>query len=207
MNLPNKLTLTRIILIPFFLLALHIQLFTDNFTVCAVFYWLALLIFVIAAITDYLDGAIARKLNIVSNFGKLFDPLADKLLTMAAFVSFVELLGPNGRPIFPAWAIILILGREYLVTGLRSVAVSNGSIIHADKWGKQKTIWQLVGIITVLLSLAISTTLKAAGIDGAPFNQWLPVIFRLILAVVVVLTTLSGIIFLVKNWTVLVDTD
>lgn len=205
MNLPNKLTLTRIALIPFFLGALHIQLFTLNLTACAVFYWLALVIFIVAAITDYLDGSIARRLNIITNFGKLFDPLADKLLTMAAFVSFVEILGPNGRPIFPAWAIIIILGREYLVTGLRSVAISNGAIIHADKWGKQKTIWQLVGIITVLASLAISSTLEAAGIDGTPFDHFLPLIFRIILVVVVVLTAVSGIIFLSKNWSVLID--
>lgn len=207
MNLPNKLTLARIVLIPFFLVALHVQLFTADPTLCAIFYWLALAIFIVAAITDYLDGAIARRLNIVTNFGKLFDPLADKLLTMAAFVSFVELLGPNGHPIFPAWAIILILGREYLVTGLRSVAVSNGSIIHADKWGKQKTIWQLVGIITVLVALAVSTTLEAANINGESFNKILPYIFKAILAVVVGLTTLSGIIFLVKNWSVLIDRE
>lgn len=207
MNLPNRLTLARIFLIPFFLAALHIQLFTSDPLVCAIFFWCALVIFIVAAITDYLDGAIARRLNIVTNFGKLFDPLADKLLTMAAFVSFVEILGPNGRPIFPAWTIILILGREYLVTGLRSVAISNGSIIHADKWGKQKTIWQLVGIITVLAALAISTSLKAGGINSKPFDQMLPVIFFGILTVVVVLTTLSGLIFLVKNWSVLVETE
>lgn len=207
MNLPNKLTLLRIILIPFFLAALHIQLFTSSIVACAVFYWVALLIFIVAAITDYLDGSIARKLNIVTNFGKLFDPLADKLLTMAAFVSFVEILGPNGRPIFPAWAIILILGREYLVTGLRSVAISNGVVIHADKWGKQKTIWQIAGIITVLAALAISATLRAAGIDGALFDRALPYIFYLILAIVVILTTLSGLIFLIKNWSVLIEHD
>lgn len=207
MNLPNKLTLARIVLIPFFLGALHIQLFTADPVVCAVFFWCALLVFLIAAVTDYLDGAIARRMNIVTNFGKLFDPLADKLLTMAAFVSFVEILGPNGRPIFPAWTIILILGREYLVTGLRSVAVSNGSIIHADKWGKQKTIWQLVGIITVLVALAISTSLKAGGINSDPFDRLLPYIFRGILVVVVALTTLSGLIFLLKNWSVLVDNE
>lgn len=207
MNLPNRLTLARIFLIPFFLAALHIQLFTSDPLVCAIFFWCALIIFVVAAITDYLDGAIARRLNIVTNFGKLFDPLADKLLTMAAFVSFVEILGPNGRPIFPAWAIILILGREYLVTGLRSVAIANGSIIHADKWGKQKTIWQLVGIITVLAALAISTSLNAGGFNSKPFDQMLPVIFFGILTVVVVLTTLSGLIFLVKNWSVLVETE
>lgn len=207
MNLPNKLTLTRIILIPFFLGALHIQLFTSDLKACAIFYWISLVIFIGAAVTDYLDGAIARKMNIVTNFGKLFDPLADKLLTMAAFVSFVEILGPNGRPIFPAWAIIIILGREYLVTGLRSVAVSNGAVIHADKWGKQKTIWQLIGIITVLASLAISATLKAMGADGAYFNHLLPTIFRVILVVVVVLTSLSGLIFLIKNWSILIDRE
>lgn len=207
MNLPNKLTLTRIILIPFFLAALHVQLFTLDLMACAVFYWVALIIFIVAAITDYLDGAIARRQNIVTNFGKLFDPLADKLLTMAAFVSFVEIMGPNGRPIFPAWAIIIILGREYLVTGLRSVAIANGTIIHADKWGKQKTIWQLVGIITVLASLAISTSLQAAGIDGTPFDRLLPILFRGILAVVVLLTALSGFIFLLKNWSVLIDRE
>lgn len=207
MNLPNRLTLARIILIPFFLAALHVQLFTSDPVICAIFFWCALLLFIIAAITDYLDGAIARKMNIVTNFGKLFDPLADKLLTMAAFVSFVEILGPNGRPIFPAWAIILILGREYLVTGLRSVAVSNGSIIHADKWGKQKTIWQLTGIITVLAALAISTTLRASQINSEPFDRLLPFIFSGILIVVVGLTTLSGIIFLVKNWSIIVENE
>lgn len=205
MNLPNKLTLTRIILIPFFLVALHIQLFTDNLVITAIAFWTALIIFVVAAITDYLDGSIARRLNIVTNFGKLFDPLADKLLTMAAFVSFVEILGPNGRPIFPAWAIILILAREYLVTGLRSVALNNGSVIHADKWGKQKTIWQLIAIITVLAALAISSTLQANDINSAPLDRFLPHVFRGMLYLVVALTTLSGIIFFFKNRDVLHD--
>lgn len=206
MNLPNKLTLSRILLIPFFLVALHIQLFPNIKPVtCAICYGIALCIFVIAAVTDYLDGAIARKHNIVTNFGKLFDPLADKLLTMAAFVSFVEILGPNGRPIFPAWAIILILGREYIVTGLRSVAVANGNVIHADKWGKQKTIWQLISIITVLVALTVSESLLAMGIDGSPFNRALPFIFWLMLTIVVVLTTVSGIMFLIKNWDIVVD--
>ena len=207
MNLPNKLTLTRIILIPFFLAALHIQLFTLNAVACAVFYWIALGLFIVAAVTDYLDGSIARKRNIVTNFGKLFDPLADKLLTMAAFVSFVEITGPNGRPIFPAWAIIIILAREYLVTGLRSVAVSNGKVVQADNWGKQKTIWQLVGIITVLLSLAVSATLRVYHVNATAFNRAAPHIFQGILAIVVVLTAVSGIIFLVKNWSVIVDKD
>lgn len=205
MNLPNKLTLARILLIPFFLGALHIQLFTLNPVVCAIFYWVALALFIIAAITDYLDGQIARKHNIVTNFGKLFDPLADKLLTMAAFVSFVEIAGPNDRPIFPAWAIIIILAREYLVTGLRSVAVTNGTVIHADKWGKQKTIWQLLGIITVIASLALSATLKVTHVEAHAFNRALPIIFQVILVVVVALTAISGLVFLIKNWSVIIE--
>lgn len=207
MNLPNKLTLARIFLIPFFLGALHIQIFTVDPLICAVFYWLALILFVIAAITDYLDGAIARKYNIITNFGKLFDPLADKLLTMAAFVSFVEIPAPNGRPIFPAWAIIIILGREYLVTGLRGVAVSRGSVIQADNWGKQKTIWQLVGIITVLVALAVSETLVVLNIPAQPFNRLLPYVYWAILGLVVTLTAFSGLMFLIKNWNVIVDTE
>lgn len=205
MNLPNKLTLARIVLIPFFLLALHVQLFTNDAVVSSVSYWIALLLFVVAAITDYLDGAIARRLNIVTNFGKLLDPLADKLLTMAAFVSFVEILGPNHRPIFPAWAIVLILGREYLVTGLRSVALNNGKVIHADKWGKQKTIWQIIGIITVVLALAITETLRALSIPAPLFNRVLPYVFHGILAIIVVLTTVSGAIFFVKNRAIILD--
>lgn len=207
MNLPNKLTLARILLIPFFLGALHIQLFTLDPVTCAIFYWMALALFIVAAITDYLDGQIARKHNIVTNFGKLFDPLADKLLTMAAFVSFVEIVGPNGRPIFPAWAIIIILGREYLVTGLRSVAVTNGAVIHADNWGKQKTIWQLTGIITVIAALAISETLKANHVEAHAFNRALPMIFLVILAVVVTLTAVSGLVFLIKNWSVIIERE
>lgn len=205
MNLPNKLTLTRILLIPFFLGALHIQLFTVDPVICAVFYWIALALFIMAAITDYLDGAIARKHNIITNFGKLFDPLADKLLTMAAFVSFVEILGPNGRPLFPAWAIIIILAREYLVTGLRTVAVSNGAVIHADNWGKQKTIWQIICIIAVLVSLVVSSTLDVFQVHTPTIDRALPIVLRLILAIVVVLTTVSGLIFLVKNWSVIIE--
>lgn len=205
MNLPNRLTLTRILLIPFFLGALHIQLFTYDPVICAVFYWLALLLFLAAAVTDYLDGAIARKHNIVTNFGKLFDPLADKLLTMAAFVSFVEIIGPNGRPVFPAWAIIIILAREYLVTGLRTAAVANGAVIHADKWGKQKTIWQIICIIAVLVTLAVNATLEVYHVDAHSFTRALPVILQLILAIVVLLTTISGLIFLIKNWSVIID--
>jgi len=204
-NLPNQLTITRIVLIPFFVLCLHAWQFASNPVIIAVCFWLALLLFIIAAITDYLDGSIARKRNIVTNFGKLFDPLADKLLTMAAFVAFVEMRAPDGHPIFPAWAIILILAREYLVTGLRSVALTNGTVIHADKWGKQKTIWQLIGIIVVLVCIAARQTLLSLSIPTKAIDPAMPIVFKGFLAIIVVLTVLSGLMFLFKNWGILTD--
>lgn len=205
MNLPNRLTFARIILIPFFLVFLHVRHFTEHVTWVAAAYWTALAIFIVAAITDYLDGAIARKHNIVTSFGQLFDPLADKLLTMSAFVAFVELIGPNQKPIFPAWAIIVILAREFLVTGLRSLAMAHGRVMFADKWGKQKTIFQLVGIITILLAIAVRETVVAAAVSTDLLDVWLPVLFRVILAVIVGLTAASGIVYLVKNWDVVHD--
>src|SRR5687768_1147986 len=146
MNLSNKLTLSRVLVIPFFVVCVLAGNFVTDPSIVAFSRWLAMILFVGAAITDYYDGMLARKLNIETNFGRLFDPLADKLLTMSAFVAFVELRVPPDRPVLPAWAIILILGREYLVTGLRSIALSQGRLIHADTWGKHKTVWQLSGI-------------------------------------------------------------
>lgn len=207
MNLPNKLTLSRICLIPFFVLALHGHALLSSQALIAASYWLAFVLFIIAAITDYYDGRIARERNIITNFGKLFDPLADKLLTMAAFVAFVEILGPDGKPIFPAWTIILILAREYLVTGLRSVALTTGTVIHADKWGKQKTVWQIIGIITVLLALSVRETFL--WLDKSPvwFDTALPYVFKGMLSIIVFLTTFSGLMFLIKNWSVISDSD
>ena len=207
MNTPNKLTLSRIFLIPFFVLLLHIPQFTANEFWVAAAMWAAFVVFVVASITDFLDGYIARKYNIVTNFGKLFDPLADKLLTMAAFVSFVELESPDGYPIFPAWAIIVILAREFLITGLRTVAVSRGQVIHADKWGKQKTIVQLVGILIVLFLLSVRRSIDLGNESNAFFDAWSPTLFRTILFVIVLLTAGSGVSFLVKNWALVRDRD
>lgn len=207
MNLPNKLTLSRIFLIPFFVLFLHIHQMISSIGTITFVHWLALLIFIVAAITDWLDGAIARKQNIITNFGKLFDPLADKLLTMSAFVAFVEVHGPNGKPIFPAWAIIVILAREFLVTGLRSLGTSYGRVIHADKWGKQKTIIQIVGIGLILLSICSHDTAVYLGKDSRGLDAWLPIFYRIILALTVAITAASGLVFLVKNWSLVSDRD
>jgi CDP-diacylglycerol--glycerol-3-phosphate 3-phosphatidyltransferase len=165
----------------------------------AVCLWLALAVFVAAAITDYYDGYLARTRNMITNFGKLFDPLADKLLTMAGFVVFVELRLPSGRPVLPAWAIILILGREFLVTGLRTLAISQGRLIQADRWGKHKTAWQLSCIISILVGLSLRGTVFAAGFPTAWIDQLLPWLCDLLLAAVIFFTVFSGAVYLSQN--------
>jgi CDP-diacylglycerol--glycerol-3-phosphate 3-phosphatidyltransferase len=138
MNLANKLTLTRIALIPIFVVLIRIDALWS--------YCLSLAIFIGAVITDYYDGKIARKRNSVTNFGKLLDPVADKILVAAAFISFLDkdYLG------IPSWVVIVIVGRELLVTGLRTIAASNGVVISAEKWGKVKAVSQMGCAITVL---------------------------------------------------------
>ncbi len=137
MNLPNTLTIGRIILVPVFMVAI----------LCAIpfgSYWAAL-IFIAASFTDFLDGYLARKNNQVTNFGKIMDPLADKLLVAAALICLVQ-LGD-----VPAWIAILILGREFAVTGLRSVAAAEGIVVAASKLGKFKTVTQMIALILLIL--------------------------------------------------------
>lgn len=141
MNIPNILTSSRLVLAALMLALLSVNL---PFTKSA-----ALIVFIIAGITDYLDGHLARNVYGVSSFGRLMDPLADKIIVCAAFVSFVEL------KLVPAYIVVIIISREFLVTGLRLLAVNRGKVISAGKWGKHKTIWQIVAIIAILLGLAI----------------------------------------------------
>jgi len=118
---------------------------------------LALLVFIVAGITDYLDGYLARTVYGVTAFGRLMDPLTDKVLVCAAFVSFVEMR------LIPAWIVVIIISREFLVTGLRLLAASRGDIIPAGRWGKHKTVWQIVSISALLLGIAIrSDILRSA---------------------------------------------
>jgi len=134
MNLPNKLTTLRVVMIPLFLLALY----------CG--QWMvSLVIFALASVTDALDGNIARKNNLVTDFGKFMDPLADKLLVTSALISFVELLD------VPGWVVFCIIARELAVTGLRTLAAGKGIVLAADKWGKIKTVTQMVWICYSLL--------------------------------------------------------
>ena len=140
MNLPNKLTLLRVCLIPIFLLLYPAGILGDPLSRYA-----ALGVFVIASITDALDGHIARSRNLITNFGKLMDPMADKLLVAAAIIAMVE------TSALPAWIVIIIISREFLITGFRMLALERGVVIAASSWGKFKTISQIAMIILILL--------------------------------------------------------
>jgi len=143
MNLANKLTITRICMVPLFILFVELNGFLMSV--------LALLVFSAASITDYFDGQIARKNNIITPLGTFLDPLADKLLISAAFICFVDIPYLD----VPAWMVIAIISREFIITGLRSIAASQNVIIAADKAGKFKTTSQMVVIITVLLIIIV----------------------------------------------------
>ena len=138
MNLANKLTLLRIFLVPLFVIFMILD--SNYYGVI-----IATIIFIIASITDKIDGYIARSRNQITTFGKFMDPLADKLLVTAALVSLVQL------NVIPAWAVIIILSREFAVTGLRTIAAAEGKVIAASNWGKLKTVFQMLSIILLLI--------------------------------------------------------
>lgn len=169
MNLPNKLTMLRIIAIPVFIVVLMMG-----------YRYAATIIFILAAATDMLDGHIARKYNLVSNFGKLMDPLADKLLVMSALVCLVE-LGDVA-----AWMVVLILAREFAVTGLRQIAVEQGIVIAAAPTGKIKTITQMIAIPLLLL-------------DNWPFEYIGIPMDTIFLWIAVIMTIVSGTEYFWKN--------
>ena len=151
MNLPNKLTTLRVILIPFFVFFLLWQ-GGENRT----FRIISLVIFIVASLTDLLDGKIARKYNLVTNFGKFMDPLADKLLVCSALICLIELNQ------LPAWMVIVIISREFIISGFRLVASDNGVVIAASYWGKFKTTFQMFAVILLILdmpALSVLTTL------------------------------------------------
>ena len=151
MNLPNKLTTLRVIMIPFFVFFLLWQN-GENRT----FRMIALALFIIASLTDLLDGKIARKYNLVTNFGKFMDPLADKLLVCSALICLIELNA------LPAWMVIIIISREFIISGFRLIASDNGVVIAASYWGKFKKTFQMVSVVLLILdipALAFVTTI------------------------------------------------
>ena len=141
MNLPNKLTVLRVILIPFFVVSMMIENGTNQ-----TFRYVAAAIFIIASLTDMLDGKIARKYNLVTNFGKFMDPLADKLLVCSALICLIQL----GQ--LPAWMVIIIVSREFIISGFRLVAAEQGIVIAASYWGKFKTTFQMIAVVLMILN-------------------------------------------------------
>ena len=170
MNLPNKLTLFRVILIPFFVVFMLVNV-TGNADK-----WIALIIFIIASLTDLLDGKIARKYNLITDFGKFMDPLADKLLVCSALICLVSL----NR--IPAWIVIIIIAREFIISGFRLIAADNGRVIAASYWGKFKTTFQMIMVILMI----------------ADISQ-LFILTQVIMYAALILTVVSLVDYLVKN--------
>ena len=172
MNLANKITLARVLMIPIFMIVLFSDFNNSNY--------IAALIFAIAAVTDALDGHIARSRNQITTFGKFIDPLADKLLVSSALISMVEL------GTVPAWIVVIIIAREFTITGFRIIAASNGVTIAASPLGKIKTVTQLIAIIAIL-------------IDNFPF-KYINFPFHIImLYIALFFTIVSGIDYLYRN--------
>lgn len=170
MNLPNKLTILRVLMIlPFVFFML-----TDY--IGAASKWIALAIFIVASLTDLLDGKIARKYNLVTNFGKFMDPLADKLLVCAAMICLVEMEK------LPAWMVIIIISREFIISGFRLIASDNGVVIAASYWGKFKTTFQMIMICLLIADIEI-----------------LSVFTQIVVWIALVLTVVSLIDYLIKN--------
>lgn len=188
MNLANKLTMLRIFLVPLFLIFIAVQDIPYGT-------FIATFIFIIASLTDQLDGYIARSRNQVTNFGKFMDPLADKLLVTAALISLVEL------QVVPAWATVIIISREFAVSGLRTIAASEGKVIAASMWGKVKTVTQIAAIITLLLQVNVGTSKYLISLVESSkiiklFMKYGP---KFILFIAVLMTIISGYDYFKKN--------
>ena len=151
MNLPNKLTLLRVIMIPFFVVCLLYGGGQDR-----TLRYVSAAIFIAASLTDMLDGKIARKYNLVTNFGKFMDPLADKLLVCSALICLIEL----GQ--LPAWIVIVIINREFIISGFRLIASDNGVVIAASYWGKFKTTFQMIAVILLIFDFEVLRPLASA---------------------------------------------
>lgn len=180
MNIANKLTISRIILAGFFILFLFIRGLGAKF--------LALAIFLAACVTDYYDGLLARKYEGVTDFGRLMDPIADKILLLGAFLAFVEM------ELIPAWMVIIIIARELFITGIRVVALSKKKVMAADAGGKHKTVSQMVTVLSVLIYLII----RESGFSFRYIEDFKTGLY-LIMLITVFMTLVSGISYIMKN--------
>ena len=200
MNLPNKLTVSRFFLTLVFVILFYIP-YANRFSI-------ALLVFLVASFTDYLDGEIARRRNLVTNFGKLMDPLADKVLMGAALVLLaVEDQTSTHDPHIPAWAVVVVMTREFFVTGIRLLAANQGAVLAAEKLGKHKTVWQMVA---AFYFLGWHASIEPLGSWLAPLyatRLMIPQVFgRLTIGMMVALTLISGFSYFWKNRRLFADT-
>ena len=175
MNLPNKLTVARVLIIPFFVLFLLVGNGQGAWK------WLALILFIAASVTDFLDGQIARRYHLVTNFGKFMDPLADKLLVCSALICLTDLGS------IPSWIVIIIIAREFVITGFRTVAADSGIVIAASMWGKFKTTSQMLMIICMIMDL----------------GGFMHVLTQILMWVALALTLISMVDYIFKNYRVL----
>jgi len=195
MNLANKLTLIRVILVPFFLLFMYIDV--------PCHFLIALVIFSAASITDALDGHIARKNNLITNFGKFLDPLADKVLVMAALAVFIDI----DEVRMSAIPLIIITAREFMVSGLRLLAANTGVVVAAGMWGKLKTAFTMVTIIGINAWLSFVYDFKAFGLNlNQDFYDISGVFMSALIWISTILTIISGLIYLKAYWK-LIDSD
>ena len=171
MNIANKVTMVRLVMIPIFVVAFYY--FGTSYNIAAI-------LFMLASLTDALDGYLARSRNLITNFGKFVDPLVDKVLTMAAFIVLVE------AGVIPAWSVIIIISRELIITGFRTLAADMGITIAASMWGKAKTTSQMISLVLLLLHNEV-------------LNKFGMYVFYL----AVILTIISGLDYLIKNKKVL----
>lgn len=196
-NLPNQLTLARLAITTVFAAVLEM----DWSYRCTA----GLLLFAVASLTDYADGAIARRYNLVTDFGSLMDPLVDKVLMATALIC-LSVIPYNHHPILPAWVSILIISREFLITGLRQIAVSKGVVLSADRWGKHKTIWQIIAILYYFLILSFTEWSTAGWFPALPGEPelWSKVGWG-VMGIAVALTVWSGVSYLWKNRSLIAD--
>lgn len=188
MNLPNKLTVLRIILVPFYVLFLLLEI-PHN-------YLIALIIFCVAAYTDHLDGKIARKYHMITDFGKFADPLADKIMILAALACFIQLGWTN------AVVLIIVVSREFMVTAMRLVAADKGKVVAANNWGKAKTVSQIAAVILVMLFQYILQLgkMNLISINTDSLSHIFNIIGTAALWISVLLTVISGVIYMVQNF-------
>ncbi|MBQ3005615.1 MAG: CDP-diacylglycerol--glycerol-3-phosphate 3-phosphatidyltransferase [Clostridia bacterium] len=182
MNTPNKLTIFRIILTPIFLAALLIQ-FPQHYLV-------ATILFIIASVTDLIDGKMARKYNLITTLGKLLDPLADKVLVTAALLAFIKL------GLCDVWAVMIILAREFLITSIRMVATTQGVVIPANIYGKVKTVLQMVAIITILSLSWLTGLLADFNVLPVFISQNIWILYEVLIWAATLMTIISGVIYI-----------